>query len=176
MRPELILFPEFQPIVGIAQGLLGGGVVTTTPQCRIGRKILVKSLLITGTISTSAVSGDVTDIVYLYILKDKQANGAYPGISDIWSNVAPSQCLRNLDFGKRFKILKSLKWTLAANDAALPRVEDFEVFIKMNLPVVYSGATGAIAEIKENNIVVVWGSDKGNSTVNCASRVRFYDN
>lgn len=163
---DVIGFP--QPLIGIAQG--------TSALTRIGRKIMLKSLLLTGHITMQPTPGtSLNDIVYLYIILDRQANGAYPAIADIWSEVVPAACLRNLDTAKRFKILKTMMWTLNASDASTPVIQDFEIFLKMNKWIDFSSDTGAITEIKSNNILCVWGSDFGVSTIAGSSRVRFTD-
>lgn len=161
---------DMQPLVGLIQGV--------DSHQRIGRKITVRSLLVNGTVELQpgATNADFTDNAYIYVVLDRQANGAYALNTDIWSNTVPAASLRNLDNNKRFKILKCVKIPLQSTDAAAYTRRDFELYIKMNIPIIYSANTGAIAEIKQNNIMVFVGGKTAQLTYTGAIRTRYTDN
>ena len=74
--------------------------------------------------------------------------------------------LINLDNSKRFRILKKCIFTFqsgagvsgAYNEVTLP----FEYYRKLNIPIDYSSTTGAIAEVKSNNIFWIMGAASSN--------------
>lgn len=175
IRNVLLSTNDMQPLVGIVQGI--------DSHQRIGRKITVRSLLINGTctLQPGVTATEFTDNAYIYVVLDRQCNGAYAAATDIWSNVVPAASLRNLDNNKRFKILKVVKFNLNAQvgvigTAAAYAKRDFDMYIKLNMPIIYSSTTGAIGEIKQNNIMVFIGANTADVTFAGAMRVRYTDN
>jgi len=153
----------------------------TTDQTRIGNKITVKNFSIRCAMSMDdqttgvIVDGHIRVIVYI----DKQANGATAATTDILTTAALSS-YRNMDTVDRFVILKDkwMQYKVTATNAlhtGQGSGQWWKWSKKLNLPVHYAGTTGAITEIKSNNIGVLFISDLStlNMSMNC--RTKFLD-
>lgn len=163
------------PLLGLGQG--------TGANQRIGRKIQVVSLQLTGVVSfvprpiVDASWGTAVTPLYgavgrmwvdIYVVLDKQFNGITAGVpsSDVWSNTTVGFLQRNLDYGHRFRILNHTRVMCpplqpidigAAETTAFRHDVPVDIIIPMNISVEYSGTTGANSEIKENNILIFTG-------------------
>jgi len=159
-------------IVKIPQG--------ATQSTRVGYKCVVKSLQYRGLAQLPA-GATSNDDVYMYIIQDTQANGANPISSDIWTTSTAAVMLRNIQNGDRFKILVKEKIQLNANAGVAAAFDGdqkvFEGFLKVNIPMSYNGATGAVTEMKSNNIMCWVGSVSTDDVMefNCSYRVRYTD-
>ena len=178
-----------QPLALVAQG--------ANAVQRIGRSILCKSIDVkinvkafwqpsAGNVSVQAVSYRVD------LILDKQANGAIPLPNDIYDGLIATvdACNRfdNLFNSDRFVRLK--RWEGDINPSGfssgvgsvLSVDRDLKCSKKLNLRMEFSGATGAIAEIRSNNLILVYSVSLGTGVVNSAvelttadSRIRFVD-
>jgi len=165
-------FEPIGSITNIAQG--------ATQSQRVGYKCIVKSIQwrCNWTLPAGA-SGN--DDVFMYIVQDTQTNGAQAITTDIWTNTVASTALRNIQNGDRFKILHKEKISLNANAGVAAAFDgDFQAtegFIKCNIPLVFSGATGVITEQKTNSIGVYLGSSLTDDVVqyNVSTRIRYTD-
>jgi len=119
---------------------------------------------------------------YLYLVLDKQANGAAAAFTDVMSTTLLATSFHNLANSQRFVVLKKMKFRHVANSGATTALNNtnvpFEMYKKCNIPIEYSGTTGAITEIRSNNIFLLASSDgQADDLVtmvgNC--RVRFSD-
>lgn len=162
--------------VGIAQG--------TTQNTRTGRKIRVKSLHIKGDVIFTPGTGTIgSDTLVVYVVHDKQANGAYPtSVADFLNNGgagAVNNEFHNLDNSHRYKVLAKYveKFESAAgvSGAYDPVDRACDWYIPLNMEVMMNSTAGAITEIRDNNIVMFWGSANGLCSINGSTRVRFYD-
>lgn len=144
-----------------------------TQSGRDGRKAVVDSIFIkfqtTNTSATSLVSNTLS---YIWVIQDRQANGAAATVSNADTGIfttasAPTSqlVLANAD---RFKILKKFYcYNLrdgsahSANTGTIT-IAYYEAYIKCNIPIEYdaSAATGALTTIRSNNIFLVAGSDQ----------------
>lgn len=173
MEPSLCLIPQ--------------GV---TESNRVGRKCTIKSIsgrllcikLSGATLSTQAAS-NLRIIVYL----DKQCNGATAAVTDLLdTSVITTELLQfnNLANSGRFKTLYSKDIVMNSNAATgsgtSSSVDRFwkKFNIRCNIPVEFSSTTGAIGEIRSNNIGVLMVAGAGNPVVSVQAgyRVRFSDN
>jgi len=146
------------------------------PSARDGNKCTVKSVQLRGVLTTP---GPVS-YMYLRLVLDTQCNGAAAAITDIYTSAAMSENFRNLNNSDRFKILckKDVKvspqYGVVGTTAAVTQVD---IFKKVNVPMIYSSTTGALTEIRSNNLFWVWGSDGAASddtaTFTGYTRVRF---
>lgn len=153
-----------------------------TPSGRIGRKITVKSIQARGIITTSATVPD--DTVYIYVVLDKQCNGAAAAITDVLTSSLMGQALINLNNSDRFVILKRVVLHASANAGVAaayePTAYPFECFMKCNIPIEYdqTASTGNVSTIRSNNIFLLAGSsaltDDGLS-VTSNWRIRYTD-
>lgn len=158
----------------------------TTESGRIGRKITIKRIqwrfqIILQTQNVDDVDA-LHDRVSMIIYLDKQCNGAAAAIGDLWVT-NNFQSYRNLAQGGRFRILgrKDFVLNMAAGSGrgstdsvsyAGQSVDD-SFNISCNIPIEYSLTTGAITEIKSNNIGFAFMSEHGNCTLVGKSRIRF---
>lgn len=167
----------------------GGGTSTslnlipegTQATRRIGRKCVIKSINIRGRIFFSAsVSASTTSRMMLVL--DTQANGAYPAYSAVMNtgfSEDPANFL-NLDNTSRFRILRTWYhvWdrshlTIAGTQygAVMKKIQYFK---KCHIPLEFSSTTGAITEIKSNNLFIMWDTEADDEvTANLIVRLRF---
>ncbi len=159
----------------------------TTESERIGRKCTLKSILWKYQVNIPEVdgagdpaAGDATRII---MFMDKQANGATAAVTDVLES-ADFQSFRNLANSGRFQILLDKLVTLnyaTAASLAGGTIDQSNVqrngsfYKKCNIPIEFSGVTGAIGEIRSNNIGVLLISDAGLSGFASKIRLRFSD-
>jgi len=160
-----------------------------TQSTREGRQCIITSIAIHGTmILVPSTGATASDVVYLYLILDKQCNGAAPAVADanvgIFTSANLAQANRTLSNASRFVVLK--KWVHKFNAAAGVTtaynndITPFECFKKCNIPMEYDGSasTGALTTIRSNNIFLVAGSAGGSDdlvTVTGTCRLRFMD-
>jgi len=163
----------------IAQGI--------TESTRIGRKCTLRSYhwryqvtLPETDAAATAVDGDT---VRMIVFIDKQANGATAAVTDVLES-ANIQSFRNLSNSGRFNILcdklHNLNYlTLASDGAGVVSQgliqKEFVFNKKVALPIEFSDVTGAITEIRSNNIGVLLISHRGIAGFNSGIRLRFSD-
>lgn len=161
--------------------LIPQGVTEST---RVGRKCVIKSILIRAALRldpTTAASFGGNTAIYLCI--DMQTNGAAAGVTDCFTGSTLPTAVRNLANSSRFKILK--KWihswqaTAGATTAYAPCSQFLEWYSTCSIPLEFSSTTGAITELKSNNLFLFAGADSGSIddlvAVNGICRVRFSD-
>lgn len=158
-------------LVGIAQG--------TGASQRIGQKIIVKSiqLKLQAVLASGAVDAD---IMHVYLWQDTQTNGAYPALTDIYANSGPiGTNLRTMEESARFKLLKHFVFQLNSDAGVATAfggdIRQDECYLKCNIPIVFNSSTGAIGEIKSNNLIMTFGSSNSTATVSGNARVRYTD-
>jgi len=159
--------------------LIPQGVTEST---RVGRKCVIKSIQIRGGVIYAPGAGALAySINRLYLVLDKQANGAAAAIGDVFTGNNLVVALRNMANNERFKVLK--EWTFVWNSGAGVTTaynamqKNLEFYKKCNVPLEFSSTTGAITELKSNNLFLCAGSDGSDDivTVTAQSRVRFTD-
>lgn len=157
---------------------------------RIGRKVTITKLKIkyrihmplTESVST-LTSGDTVRVM---IFIDKQANGAAALGTDILSDDTDYHSYRLLSNAGRFTVLwdrtDHLDFANFVYDSNVPQVMQTggAYYIKfsknLNLPIEFNGATGAITEIRSNNIGMLLMSSNGRAVMKGISRIRYADN
>jgi len=158
------------------------------PSVRVGRKCVVVSMQYYLTLSVPGFSLDNTgfigDKVTLWIIQDRQCNGALAGIDDVFRNVGTpiSMRFRNLANSQRFRILKRCEYVLK-NSYEVTGVAFGGLyvrdsgFINLNIPFEFSGSTGSISEIKTNNLFMLISTDSTTDLVayELTSRLKFTD-
>lgn len=155
---------------------------------RIGRKCVIRSINFRYQVTlpekndeASPVAGDLIRVV-MYV--DKQANGATAAGSDILQTNTNIQSFNNLSNSNRFRILydkvHQINYTTLAADA-LNNFEHAEVvqhhafYKKCNIPIEFNSTTGAITEIRSNNVGIMCISKNGIATFLGNTRIRFSD-
>lgn len=176
---------NFQALTLIPQGV--------TESTRVGRKCTVRSLGFKGHVDWSPSGISPTNIagsvIKIAIVLDKQANGANPAWTDVYT-AATVSAPRNLANAERFQVLKEwmLKpeqitcsttdnWVTLANTVVLASPSLLKFNRKCNIPLEFSGATGAITELRSNSITMLAVSNLGDDihTLSGVFRVRFSD-
>ncbi len=171
---------EVTPTINIiAQGI--------TESTRIGRKCTITSIwwryqLTLPVFDAVAVPGN-PDVVRMILYQDKQCNGATIAVTDLLET-ANFQSFRNLSNQGRFivfmdKVYNMNYMTLASDNASVVSGNqvrrDYTFFKKCNIPIEFNNTTGAIGEIRSNNIGVLMISQSGVSGLNSQFRLRFSD-
>lgn len=161
--------------------LIPQGVTEST---RVGRSCQLRSIQIRGSIIYSP-GADTTgaDIVYLWLVQDKQCNGAAAAVTDVVTTTLASTAMVNLANSDRFKIWR--KWCIPVQAGAGVSMaygkdmKPFEFFTKLNVPIEYdsSATTGAIGTIRSNNFFLMAGDTSADDEVgfNGTCRLRFTD-
>jgi len=145
---------------------------------RVGRKVLVKSLLIAGKLYINGASNNdnVNDSVWVWVVIDRQSNNADAAVADVWSTATASRALRNLDQGPRFKIVKCFEVKIQPVAVGSHINQPFEEYIPLNTVVSWHG-TANMGPTK-NNILIFCGNSNSLSTsmkIEYATRVRYVD-
>ncbi len=126
---------------------------------------------------------DSKDVVRIILYLDKQANGATATTAQILES-DDYQSFNNLANKSRFRTLMDRTYAMEAtagagdgttNDLTGNIIQD-SFFKKINVPIEFDSTTGAITEIKSNNIGVMTLSKAGICTFLSKMRVRFSDN
>ncbi len=160
----------------------------------LGRKVVLKAVNIRYSLINPAVAAagatHASDAVRMIVYHDKQCNGTTATLVDILQAPVATgtpiatesyRYFNNLTNTGRFKTLVDRtvvlnKKTLALNGALASSNEeqvDGSIYKKVNIPIEYSGATGAITEIKSNNIGILLISEHGLGTFEAQVRLRF---
>lgn len=135
-----------------------------TASTRDGRVCHIQSIHLKGVlVHTPGIAATASGVVYLYLMLDKQANGALPtGASDVVTSTSLSTSFMALENSSRFQVLK--KWVVAINPMAgastslNSTTKNLDYFKKCNIEMQYSSTTGAITEIKSNNVFMMFGA------------------
>ncbi len=164
--------------------LIPQGVTEST---RVGRKCTLKALMWRGNVTLPEQDAQTTpqsgDVVRLMVILDKQANGAVFTVTDILET-ADWQSFNNLANSSRFRVLMDRLITLnyqgLASDGAgvvsqANYVLPFTFFKKCNIPLEFSSTTGAIGEIRSNNVTILAITSGGIAGLGSNFRVRFAD-
>lgn len=146
---------------------------------RIGRKVKIHSLFFRGTLKYDPSTNTTPADLFMYIVLDKQANGAAAATLDVMTGNNLGISMINMANSKRFRILKRFVVTappLSGTGTALTEtLAHFEWYHKCNIPIEYSSTTGALSEIKSNNIFILAGSSTKSVIVLGTCRMRFSD-
>lgn len=156
------------------QSCLNGITQGTSESNRIGRNVTIKSVQVSGQvvcpIQSSATTGDEAGVVKLYLVLDTQTNGAQLNSEDVFKNISGDARLaaspfRNLEFSKRFTILKKKKVTLRMPPitGATTAIEQqgFQIPFEMyhnfgdGMVVNYTGTGNTIAAITDNSLHII---------------------
>lgn len=156
---------------------------------RIGRKIMITSIHAHGRFYLNA-QGDVTSVAgghhcKIYLLLDTQCNGANPTTAQVFTTTNDINSFLNLHNGERFKILWKHQDTVqptAGGSAATGadyngEAKIWEMHQQVNIPIYYDSTTGAITEIKSNNLFWAYCRSASTGTVSFiwTTRIRFID-
>lgn len=144
---------------------------------RIGRKIVVRSVQMTGFLR---VKPDGDDAVRIIIGVDKQNNGSGTGsaefLDDTLAGIHAPVAFRNLTNSNRFQMLhdKLFAMNLGAQGQAATRVIP-KFFKKCYIPIEFDGEDGIISEIQSNNIFLHYVSVRDLTSFTFSIRLRYTD-
>lgn len=128
---------------------------------RVGRKVVLKSIHLRGFCEANDSATVGAEAVRIIIYLDKQANGAAATVGDILES-ADYRAFNDLEAFGRYIILKD--WYFALNrmvNATITADKLFSVGMvlswnrRVNIPLYFEGSTGALTEVKSNNIGVM---------------------
>jgi len=165
--------------------LIPQGVTEST---RVGRKCIIKSLrtVLRFLLTPGAGAAPQTDVIALYHVLDTQANGAAAAYGDVFTTPAATSdaptAIRNLNNVDRFRILKKtiLEFQPGAGvtTAFNGVIHRKEINLRgLSIPLEFSSTTGAITEIRSNNLFLIAGSSVTDDAISAfgSTRVRFDD-
>lgn len=150
---------------------------------RIGRKIWVKSLHLQGTITYTPGMSTVGSVnIFLYVIWDKQSNGANPSIADVFDGSTCSAFRPNLGNKERFVVLHKMVQKMESTSGVSGAFNQDRYYLdwyrKMNMPIMYDNTTGVLTSLTTNNIFLIAGTDATEDDL-CAidgfARIRFQD-
>jgi len=125
----------------------------TTASTRIGRVIRVTKIEIYGRIENDTSIAD--NLIRLCLVQDTQANGAAANYTDVFQT-STLETLGNQFNQDRFWIMEEwyMAVTATTNNAAVynKALTPFSFCMDVDIPIIYSGTTGAITEIRSNNL------------------------
>jgi len=186
---------EFDPAGVGCTGCLSAPAQGDTEQSRDGKRIVIDSLILKGYVmgdpSNNAALGESSK-VFVAVVLDTQTNVTQLNSEDVFKNTlntaAGCVCpLKNLLFGKRFRILKSQVYDLtpyglgtggAAATASYSAVrKDFDWYIPFKTPLAVNlnaGTDANVANVIDNSIhVIAFHTGAGNASIGYNSRIRF---
>lgn len=160
-------------LLAIAQG--------TTELTRVGGKINITNFNLRGRVDAIAAAAVPLAIRHI-LFWDKQTNGAAPAVTDLLT-VANVNSFLNMDNVDRFQVIKDK--TIVSNIGAMNSATGDRYgetkWVKFNIkvpnvPIHYSSTTGAIAEIKSNNLYLLTIADTAaTATLAFRARTKFTD-
>lgn len=152
-----------------------------TESTRDGRKATIESIQIRGQAAfLPSAAATAAANVFLYVVLDTQANGAAAAATDVFTGTNFAEAMLNLNNSGRFRILKKINIHLepqaGVSTAFNTSVKQIEFYKKCSIDMDWSSTTGAITEIRSNNIFLLAGSSAStDDLVNFAGtcRLRF---
>ncbi len=157
----------------------------TTESQRIGRKCTIRSInwRFSLLLSPATASAATSDTLRIIMFLDKQCNGATAANTDVLES-ASYLSFNNLANKGRFRTLMDRVYNInSAAGGGDGTTEDYgpvdisdSFFKKCNIPIEFNSTTGAIGEIRSNNIGVLLMSRAGIVGFASKIRLRFSDN
>lgn len=153
-----------------------------TQSQRVGRRCKIHSIQLRLHYSYDAGTTTYPPILYLYLVQDRQTNGAAAAVTDVLTSATMSIAMINMANSARFRIIKRIviKMTPQAGIFSTPldSTAFHDYYKKCSIPLDFSSTTGAITELKTNNLFLLAG---GNATtddlvaLSGTCRLRFSD-
>lgn len=162
--------------------LLNGVGQGTDYTNRIGRRILLKSLLLRFNITTIPSTSDPAgDFIRILVVYDAQTNAVTPAVTDIINGDFLSPL--NLSSRDRFKVLSDKTTTMNPNgytagavSGGSPRNVAYKIYKKMSMEEIFGGTGATVGSIQTGAIfLLIISAANGASAVNWNSRIRFID-
>ncbi len=163
--------------------LIAQGVTEST---RVGRKCVIRNIgwkfRIKEPETNGGTSAPPSDTVRVILYLDKQCNGAAATVGGILEST-DFQSFNNLANRSRFHIMMDRIYTLnhaggigtAADQDCAEVVVDDSFYKRCNIPLEFDATTGAVTEIRSNNIGVLLITEGGTAGFESKFRLRFTD-
>ncbi len=158
-----------------------------TEKTRVGRKCTLQAIQWNYTVSLPESDAQATpgagDVLRVILFLDKQANGATATVLNLMET-ADYQSFLNLSNSGRFRILSdtrhSLNYATLASDGAgvvssAQVLRETKYYKSCSIPIEFDSTTGAITEIRSNNIGVLLISKNNAAGFASKFRLRFSD-
>ncbi len=177
---------------------LSGGIILTSGTLnnidqgidehqRIGRKVVIKSIGWRGTLKLAAFAGATMQApitVRLMLVLDRQCNKALPTVAGVLET-ADYQSFNNLANKNRYHVISDQVFDMnpvcgggngTANDTSGVD-QSFTVFKRTDIPIEFSGASGAIGTTNSNNlfVLIIDSVSASSLTLDSKMRLRFAD-
>jgi len=141
-----------------------------TATTRDGRQATIKSIQIRGDLNfVPAANAVASGSTHLYLVQDRQCNGAATAVTNVLTSATFNDALINLENSDRFRILKAWHHTwgpaAGATTAYNNQTRHIEFYTKCDIPMTWGGTSGAIGEIRSNNIFLMAGSNDNGASV-----------
>ncbi len=157
-----------------------------TENTRVGRKCTVTKVMLRLTVNlpSTATAADTTDIVRILLILDKQCNGSNAAVTQLLEN-DNYQSFNSLANSGRFRTLWDKTVSISSNGGSGRGSTDtlsygavskaLTFFKNVNIPIEFNAGTGAITEVRSNNILLYYRSKAGVAGIDGEVRVRFLD-
>lgn len=169
-------------ILNPSLNLIPQGVTEST---RVGRKCVLRSLSIRGSIKlpSATSSASSSDRIRIIVYIDKQTNGATALVGDLLQATVLINQFANLASMSRFTVLCDKMYSPVVHAAAGngttnefgEHIISINYNFKLNLPLEFNLTDGALTTIRSNNIGVMGVTESGLANISYVSRVRFSD-
>lgn len=166
-----------------ATGQLCLVTVGDTLNNRDGAVIEVKSLQIRAQFTfTPAAAATASGVTYLYVMLDKQCNGAAAAVTDVMTSTTFADAMPNVPNQYRFKTIRRIPLVFTAPAGVTTAynnvhawIDEYIVF-KKPIQIRYTASAGAITDVASNNLFLMAGASGAIDdlvTVTGTSRLRF---
>jgi len=169
----------------LAAGSINNIAQGTTESTRIGRACTLESFHLRYTMKVPYINDAALpsngDSVRMIVYKDKQCNGATAAVTDILES-GDIHSFRNLANSSRFQVLHDkitlLNYNNITSEAAGTVTchaysKELTLNKKVNIPLEFNDVTGAITEIRSNNVGILLISENGLASFGGKLRWRF---
>lgn len=170
---QTLVGSEIDPATALT---ISGVAIGDGARNRDGRTITLKSVHVHGII-TSYTPND--RIVRVVLVRDKQTNGAQFNAEDVLlptTGTNDVNAFRNLDFIKRFDVLKDLTIVVNTNHAqagAISTMRHFKIDVPLNVEVDHRGGTDSVTDITDNSLHLLAVTNGNDMTYKYVARTRF---
>lgn len=174
---------------------LGAAAIGDGPSDRDGRQVKIHSIYIKGVLTYAAQESLTAppddQIVRVALVLDRQTNKAQLNAEDVFGTIGAGldvYSVRNLEYVKRFKILKDKTWrmpvsTAVVNEGAVNQFAMGQVSIPFKLAYTFrtpitveyasAGTTGVIASIVDNSFHLIGTASSTTAGITYRCRTRF---
>lgn len=143
-----------------------------TQSTRDGRHAVVESIEVRAKLNfaIAAAAAPISGCTRLALVVDTQCNGAAAAVTDVYSVDLLPEGFRQLNNEDRFRVLRTWthRWGVVAGAttayAVTPPVY-IEEFVPVLIPIDWNSTTGALTEIRSNNIFLMAQANSGQGNI-----------